>query len=179
MQIYQLYINNGNQFTRSDTYRKNASQTTEDNLAFQLKNKLFPGVKDGQSASDRLEAYNTERAITLTVTTRAIGFSCYFNFQAIFEFEKVLISGDIHYLYRIGLIMAEATVIIANRSVRQIQDVTEDYQRSALNILLAGGEEDAINSRDKAGRTALYLAVAYKFIIVNFHRCALGYIFLT
>lgn len=122
-----------NQMTRSDVYRKNAGQATEDNLLFELKNKLFPGVKDGQNASDRLEAYNTERAITVTITTRRIGFSAYFIFQSIYEYNNVPVRGDIYQLYRVGLIMAECKVIVANRDVRQIQDVSEDYQRSIIN----------------------------------------------
>lgn len=50
----------GHQARRSDAYRLGASQITENDLSLELKNKLFPGVKDGQSAADRLEAYNTE-----------------------------------------------------------------------------------------------------------------------
>lgn len=121
------------QTKRSDTYRKSASLITSADLSAELKNKLFPGVKDSQTASERLEAYNTERAITLTVTTRAIGFSCFSIFQSIFSYNQVPARGTIYQLYRVSLATFESKVIISNRGIRQVQDVLDDYLRLRMN----------------------------------------------
>lgn len=54
---------------RSDNYRRGANDATSSALHAALNRKLFPGIMDGQSAAERLEAYNAERATTIPVTT--------------------------------------------------------------------------------------------------------------
>nr|CAI5851791.1 unnamed protein product [Callosobruchus analis] len=59
---------------RVESYRKEKSKITMQDLSEGLKRRLLPGVKDGMSALDSLEVLNTFNAITITITTRGIGF---------------------------------------------------------------------------------------------------------
>lgn len=70
------------------------SQITENNLCEELRKKLFPGTEN-KSAQDRLESYTALTAITLTVTTPALGFGSAYCFRAIFSFNNVPVNGNI------------------------------------------------------------------------------------
>lgn len=92
-----------------------------------IQKKLFPGVKTGQSAVDRLEACNVSRVMTMDISTRASGFSFVNIFYCLFEFNNVPMNGSIYQLYRVGLAALECKVVIANRDVCGIQDSEDDY----------------------------------------------------
>lgn len=134
---------------RVQTYRKQQSKITEDNLSEELKKKLFPGVKDGQTASERLEAVNTFKAITLTVTTRAIGFGTMHIFLSLFEFANVPQRGDIYQLYRVGLAVFQAKLQIVQRSVTCILYTEEDYETVPANEDLIMTAKGILNLPDQ------------------------------
>lgn len=119
--------------TRMEDYRAKQSLITEAQLSEELKKKLFPGVKNEQTASERLEAVNTMKAITLCVTTRAIGFGTVNVFIAMFEFNNVPVRGNIYQLYRVALAAFECKVKIVNRGITSIESNVDDYQESRQN----------------------------------------------
>lgn len=126
-------VRRGYQERRVEGYRHKQSKITEGDLAEELKKKLFPGVKDGQSASERLEAVNTMKAITMCVTTRGIGFSTLHVFLSIYQFNNIPIRGSIFQLYRVALAVLECKVQIVQRGVACILDNEDDYHEFNTN----------------------------------------------
>lgn len=121
------------QKNRVSEFRSTQNKITEADLAEDLRRKLFPGVKNGQSAMERLDAVNTLRAITLTVTTRAIGFGTASIFASLYEFNNVPVRGTIFQLYRISLAILEVKVKVCQRSITSVQTNEEDYARLITN----------------------------------------------
>lgn len=107
--------------------RRQTSLITENDLAEELKNKLFPGVKTGQNALERLEALNTFKAITLTVTTRAMGFRTNQIFFSLYEYNNVPVTSAIYEMYRVCLAVFEVKVKMCQRAVTAIQGNEDDY----------------------------------------------------
>lgn len=105
-------------------YRKQQSKITEADLAEELKKRLFPGIK---SAQERLDTINTIKAITLTITTRAIGFGAAHFFYSLYEFNNVPIRGSVYQFYRVSLAILEGKVKACQRSITAIQANEEDY----------------------------------------------------
>lgn len=124
---------------RMDTHRAVKSKITEDQLSEELKKKLFPGVKDGQTAADRLEAVNTLKAITLCVTTRSIGFGTLHMFSCLYQFNNVPVQGSIYEMYRVCLAVFEVKVKIVQRGITAIEGVPDDYEdiRMAEDLVVA------------------------------------------
>ncbi|CAH1982559.1 unnamed protein product [Acanthoscelides obtectus] len=81
---------------RNEDFRQNKSKITEHDLSMALKNKLFPGIKDGQTAAERVEAVNTLKAITICITTRTIGFGTTHLFACLYEYNNVPVRGSIY-----------------------------------------------------------------------------------
>ncbi|EFA08434.1 hypothetical protein TcasGA2_TC006081 [Tribolium castaneum] len=102
---------------RMTEIRKTKSQITENDLCEELRKKLFPGTKE-ESAQDRLESYSTLKAITITVTTRAIGFGAMYAFRAIFSFNNTPVNGN----------NFDFTVADRHDYVREINKLTEVFQ---------------------------------------------------
>ncbi|KAK4882267.1 hypothetical protein RN001_005586 [Aquatica leii] len=121
------------QKNRVSEFRSTQNNITEADLAEDLRRKLFPGVKNGQSAMERLDEVNTLRAITLTVTTRAIGFGTASIFASLYEFNNVPVRGTIFQLYRISLAILEVKVKVCQRSITSVQTNKEDYARLIMN----------------------------------------------
>lgn len=99
---------------------------TEGDLAEDLKKKLFPGIKN-ESVMDRLESVQTFKAVTLCITTRAIGFSAVNIFTSLYEFNNVPVQGEITQFYRVGLAIIQTKVALAQRGVTAIMDNEDDY----------------------------------------------------
>ncbi|XP_046628200.1 uncharacterized protein LOC124309028 [Neodiprion virginianus] len=102
-------------------------------LSEELKKKFYPGVTDNMSAMDRLEAYNTSKVITLTVTTRAVGFSTMHIFACLYEFNNVLMRGSIYQIYRVALAVFEAKIQFTQRGVSLIMNNEEDFKHQTFN----------------------------------------------
>lgn len=105
----------------------------EHDLAEELKKKLFPGVKTGQNALERLEALNTFKAITLTVTTRAMGFASNQIFFALYEYNNVPIRGTVYEMYRVCLTVFEVKVKTCQRAITSIQGNEDDCEQLIAN----------------------------------------------
>jgi hypothetical protein len=118
---------------RMETMRGERSMVTENDLSEDLRRKLFPGIKNGESAMERLEAVNTAKAITLCITTRSMGFGTVNVFMALSEFQNIPIRGNIYQYYRISLALLQCKVMIAQRGVTAIMDNEEDYEHFLPN----------------------------------------------
>lgn len=70
---------------RIQNYRKEQSTITVNDFGAELRKSLYPRVKTVKVL---------RKAITLTVTTRLLGFSCVSTFIALFEFNNVPIRGS-------------------------------------------------------------------------------------
>ncbi|KAK4887512.1 hypothetical protein RN001_003783 [Aquatica leii] len=82
---------------------------------------------------ERLEAVNTMRAITLTVTFRAIGFGAASIYAASFEFNNVPVRGSVYQMYRYNLAVFEVKVKVCQRSITSVQTNEDDYARLISN----------------------------------------------
>ncbi|XP_046415809.1 uncharacterized protein LOC124177470 [Neodiprion fabricii] len=118
---------------RFSSHRTERNTETSNLLSDELRKKLYPGVKDEMSAMDRLEAYNTSKAITLTITTRAIGMGTLHIFSCLFEFNNIPIRGSIYQLYRVSLAVLEAKVQYVQRGIASIQNNEDDYKHNTFN----------------------------------------------
>ncbi|CAG9773471.1 unnamed protein product [Ceutorhynchus assimilis] len=76
--------------------REQRSKISMDDLNEELKKKLFPGIKNAQSAMYRLESLQTAKAVELAVTTRQIGFGVVHLFVALRQFNNVAIQGNVY-----------------------------------------------------------------------------------
>lgn len=106
---------------RVESYRQTQSLITEGDLAEDLKKKLFPGIKT-ESVMDRLEAVQTFKAVTLCITTRAIGFGVVNIFISLFEFSNVPIRDEITQFYRVCSAIVQTKVALTQRGVSAIMD---------------------------------------------------------
>lgn len=111
-----------------EDYRSTQSLITLNDLSEDLKKKLFPGVKDGQSAMERLEAVQTFKPITLCITTRGLGFGIVNIFRALREFHNAPDVGDIYQFYRVSLAITQTKVALAQRGIVAIMDNERDYR---------------------------------------------------
>lgn len=121
------------QKARFSTHRTEKNNETNAMLSDELKKKLYPGVKDDMSVMDRLEAYNTSKAITLTITTRAIGMGTLHIFACLYEFNNVPVRGSIYQLYRVSLAVLEAKIQFVQRGVSLIQNNEDDFKHNTFN----------------------------------------------
>lgn len=108
-------------------FRTEKSHAAEEDLSVQLHKKLLPGVKTGQSAAERLEAYNVSGVKTLVITKQGIRFATHNFFFCLHEYHNIPVNGSIYQLYTVGLAAVECKVSIANRNITGIQDSLEDY----------------------------------------------------
>lgn len=117
---------------RIEDHRATQSLITLNDLSEDLKKKLFPGVKDGHSAMERLEAVQTFKAITLCITTRGLGFGIMSIFRALREFHNTPEVGDVYQFYRVSLAVTQTKVALAQRGIVAIMDNERDYRE--INI---------------------------------------------
>ncbi|KAL1493722.1 hypothetical protein ABEB36_009417 [Hypothenemus hampei] len=108
----------------------------------ELRNKLLPGVKDGASAAERLEAANLSKAIVPAITTRSIGIGTVDTFTNIYNLSNVPQRGSIYQLYRVGLAALECQITVTSRSITTIISNEDDFApllRSEDMIVAAKG----------------------------------------
>ncbi|GLV46289.1 hypothetical protein CBL_20698, partial [Carabus blaptoides fortunei] len=117
----------GYQDKRVYRFKTEKSHATEQDLSTELHKELLPGFKTGQSAAERLAAYNVSRVKTITVSPRAIGFASFNFFFCLHEYNNVPVNGSIYQIYRVGLAALECKISIANRNITGIQDSLKDY----------------------------------------------------
>ncbi|KAL1498389.1 hypothetical protein ABEB36_009196 [Hypothenemus hampei] len=130
------------QTTRLETFRETKSKITMDDLSEELRNKLLPGVKDGASAAERLEAANLSKAIVPAITTRSIGIGTVDTFTNIYNLSNVPQRGSIYQLYRVGLAALECQITVTSRSITTIISNEDDFApllRSEDMIVAAKG----------------------------------------
>ncbi|CAH0562794.1 unnamed protein product [Brassicogethes aeneus] len=109
------------QNSREEKFRQQKSANTSFDLSESLRKKLLPDVKDSESAIDRHEAVATLKAITIFVTTRAIGFGTAHLFSILFEFNNVPVNG-IYQMYRV---VFEAKIEIAQRGINYTMQISD------------------------------------------------------
>ncbi|XP_044746580.1 uncharacterized protein LOC123308102 [Coccinella septempunctata] len=103
---------------------------TEADLADELKQKLFQGVKDERTARERLETVNIMKAITLPITTRSMGLGSAHIFYSLYGFRNmkdIPARGSIYQMYRVALAILEVKVTICQRSITAIQKHEDDF----------------------------------------------------
>ena len=83
------------QESRLERFVEKKGVETDTVLATELLKKLTPGVGT-MSAADRLESHHTFRAITLCITTRAIGFGAFNALKRISLFPNVQVDVQVH-----------------------------------------------------------------------------------
>lgn len=109
------------------------SKVTESDLAESLKKKLFPGIKDAQDATNKIEATQTFKTIELTITTRQMGFGTVHILMALRQFNNVPATGNVYQMYRTFLAVYEAKTIVVNRGVTNLKLQSSDYAEPAPN----------------------------------------------
>lgn len=82
-----------------------------------MKKKLFPGIKNAEDAANRLESVQTFKAITLTITTRQIGFGTVNICMALNQFNNVPVVGSVYEMYTVFLAMLEVKIMITQRGI--------------------------------------------------------------
>ena len=114
---------------RMDNLRRDKGRQSEIELSKALQNKLYPGVKNEQSAADRLEVISTFKAIVLCITTRTIGFGTISTFLTIYDLHNVPQRGDIYQFYRVSLALFEFKIQFCQRGVQMITENLDDYEQ--------------------------------------------------
>lgn len=109
------------------------SKVTESGLAESLKRKLFPGIKDAQDATNKIEATQTFKTIELIITTRQMGFGTVHILMALRQFNNVPAIGNVYQMYRTFLAVYEAKTIVVNRGVTNLKLHSSDYSEPAPN----------------------------------------------
>lgn len=100
-----------------EKFRKQKSTETANTLSDELHKHLFAGLKDSNTAAERAESVSTLKAITLTVTTRAIEFATTHIFSTLYEYNNVPVNGTIYQLYRVALAAVQCKVTYVQRGV--------------------------------------------------------------
>lgn len=118
---------------RVEQHRRQIGREVQDELATQLKKSLAPGAGDAISILARLEAKQTLKAISITITTRSIGFSVTMMLHHLTNFDRCPNEGTCYTMYRVYVAALECHLMTNKREQINISFHLDRYCSLTMN----------------------------------------------